>query len=165
MESLYELSEQMRNFEFKIDEETGEVLNIDELNQLNMRFDEKTENIVKYIKNLNAEAQALKNEEDSIKSRRQAKERKIESLRRYLGAVMEANDRQRVEFTSGVASFRKSNAVEVDEKFLTWAQKSARNEFLNVKLDINKGAIKEALQNGEAFEFARMVERKNLHIK
>lgn len=165
MESLYELSEQIRNFEFKIDEETGEVLNVDELNQINMKFDEKAENIIKYIKNLDAEAQALKNEEDSIKGRRQAKERKIESLRRYLSGIMQANDRQKIEFTSGVATFRKSNVVEVDDKFLTWARMSERSEFLNMKLDINKGAIKEALKNGEALQFAHLVEKNNLQIK
>ena len=47
--NLYDISEELLNFKFMIDEETGEILNINELDNLKMAFNEKAENIIKYI--------------------------------------------------------------------------------------------------------------------
>ena len=63
--NLYEINSQIENFEFKIDEETGEVLNMNELNELKMSKDEKIENIALWIKNLKSDEKAL---DDEIKT-------------------------------------------------------------------------------------------------
>ena len=39
--TLYELTEAMKGFDFEIDEETGEILNGPELDQIQMERDEK----------------------------------------------------------------------------------------------------------------------------
>ena len=63
---LYEIVEELRNFQFEIDEETGEILNADELDKLELARDEKIENICLMIKNLKADATAYKAEKDSF---------------------------------------------------------------------------------------------------
>ena len=58
--TLFELNDALRNFNLEIDEETGEILNAAELDALEMQRDEKIENIALWIKNLKAEAEAVK---------------------------------------------------------------------------------------------------------
>ena len=50
MATLYEINEKLLNFEFEIDEETGEILNAGELDNLELARDEKIENLCLYIK-------------------------------------------------------------------------------------------------------------------
>ena len=59
-----------------IDFETGEVLDEDKLEELQMSKNEKIENILLYIKNLNADAEIIKAEEKALAERRKAKENK-----------------------------------------------------------------------------------------
>lgn len=166
MGTLYELSEAIRNFKFEIDEETGEITNIDELNDIKMEFNEKNENIIRYIKNLDAESEAIRNEEKALAERRKSKENKIEWLKKYLAATMEINGKDKLEYTSGVASFRKSKAVEVDNEFVKWALLNNENQYLTMKEPTpNKTEIKNAITNGLEIPFARIIENKNLGIK
>lgn len=163
--SLYTISEELNNFNFEIDEETGEVLNIDKLNDLQMAFDEKAENIIRFIKNLNSECEALRNEEKALAERRKVKENKIKSLKGYLSSIMDFNGKDKLEYLSGVASFRTSKSVEIDDEFIAWAILNNCNDL--IKYDnpsVNKTAVKEYLKNNEC-EFARIIENKNLGVK
>lgn len=58
MATLYELAEELENFELEIDEETGEVLNLADLDKVEMEFKKKVEGICLWIKNLKADASA-----------------------------------------------------------------------------------------------------------
>lgn len=163
--SLYTISEELNNFNFEIDEETGEVLNIDKLNDLQMAFDEKADNIIRFIKNLSSDCEALKNEEKALAERRKVKENKIKSLKGYLSNIMDFNGKDKLEYLSGVASFRKSKSVEIDDEFISWAMLNNYSEF--IKYDnptVNKTAVKEYLKTNEC-EFARIIENKNLGVK
>ena len=121
---------------------------------------EKAENIIKYIKNLDSECSALKKEEEMFAERRKSKEKKINSLKNYLSSIMMFNGTEKLEFTSGVASFRKSKLVEIDEKILG-------REWCKEKIDYtpDKKMIKEAIENGTEVLGAVLTERKNLNIK
>lgn len=165
MASLYELSNDMANFDLKIDEETGEVINIDELNALQMSFNEKAENIIKFIKNLDAEVVALESEENALAERRKAKEKKIEALKNYLKFVMEANGNDKLEFVSGVANFRKSKSVKVGDEFMKWAKENGTKYLLEKEPTISKSAIRADLELGVEVPFAEVVENKSLIIK
>lgn len=159
--NLYDISEELLNFRFDVDEETGEILNINDLDNLQMAFNEKAENIIKYIKNLDSECVALKKEEEKLADRRKAKEKKINSLKNYLSNIMLFNGTEKLEFTSGVASFRKSKLVEIlDESILG-------KDFLKEKIEYtpDKKAIKEAIESGTEVLGAILTERKNLSIK
>lgn len=92
MNTLYELDSKIAEvldtgFEMScIDAETGE---IDEtqlaiyLEQLQLDRKTKIDNIAVYVKNLEAEAVAIRAEEKRLKERREAKERKAERLKNY----------------------------------------------------------------------------------
>jgi ssDNA-binding Zn-finger/Zn-ribbon topoisomerase 1 len=59
-----------------VDPETGELLDFDAFDALNLERERKIENIGCWIKDLSAEAAAIKAEEDALKKRREALESK-----------------------------------------------------------------------------------------
>ena len=74
-------------------------------------FDQKVENIACFIKNLRADAAALKAEKEALQKRQKAAEAKAESLTRYLSAYLAG-----AKFSSPKASvtWRKTTRVEMD---------------------------------------------------
>lgn len=62
----------------EIDEETGEILNAEELDTLQGAFDEKAESVACYIKNLDAFTKDIKEEEAKMAERRKSAEKKVE---------------------------------------------------------------------------------------
>lgn len=60
MRTLYEIDADIVNC---IDTETGEILDFDSLDALNMERDAKIEGVALYVKQLQAEAEAIKAEE------------------------------------------------------------------------------------------------------
>ena len=57
-----------------VDTETGEVLDVETLNNLKMAFNEKAENIAMFIRNLDAEVTALKEQKNIFAARQKAAE-------------------------------------------------------------------------------------------
>lgn len=139
--TLYELNEAIRNFEFDIDEETGEILNAGELDALGLAREEKAENVAIYIKNLRADAEALKAEKKVLAARQASIERKIDSLASYLGFCLEGKP---LSTAKCVVSYRKSETVECDdiskvpEEYLKYASPT-----------LDKTAIKAAIKEGK----------------
>ena len=66
MANLYELERALQEFELEIDEETGEILNMEDMDALQMERDIKVENIALWIKNLLSDAEAYKREKESF---------------------------------------------------------------------------------------------------
>lgn len=78
-----------------IDEETGEVSEEAKrtLEEFRAERESKLENIACYIKNLEADSEAMKNEEDKLKKRRKANDNKVQRLREFLGMHMAIDER------------------------------------------------------------------------
>ena len=53
--TLYEIDKQISEFPFDVDENSGEILNIEDFEALQMARDKKIENVALYIKELLAE--------------------------------------------------------------------------------------------------------------
>ena len=81
--NLYEINAEIMAC---VDEETGEIIDTAKLDQLRMTFGEKVEGIALYIKNLAAEAAAIKAEKDKLGERQRICENKVASLKNYLQA-------------------------------------------------------------------------------
>ncbi len=165
--TLYEISENVLNAinELQVDEETGEVLNIDELDGLQTEFDEKAENIACYIKNLTAQAEAIKAEEKALSERRKSAQNKADRLKRYLSDNMQKLGKDKISSARAALSFRKSTSVIVDDKFIGWAVDNA-DELLTFKDPaVNKTAVKKAIADGREFEHAHLETGLNLQIK
>ncbi|MFW5631142.1 MAG: siphovirus Gp157 family protein [Acetivibrio ethanolgignens] len=155
--NLYEINAAIMDCMQEVDEETGELLNVEMLDSLLLAKDEKIENIACWIKNLKADAEALKAEKDSFAKRQKAAENKVEQLKQYLSNVLEGE-----KFSSDKAaiSFRKSEAVEIDD----WTKLD--KDYLKYKdPDVDKSAVKKALKSGCILNGVRLVEKQNIQIK
>lgn len=161
--NLYEINRDIENFEFEIDENTGEVLNFDALDALQMERCAKIENICLYIKNLTALAADIKAEKNNLDERMKAAERKADSLKRYLASSLNG---EKFETARCKVSYRKSAQVVVSDGFAEWAKKNAPDlitETITTKPD--KEAIKEAIKGGKQVVGAEIVENVNLQVK
>ena len=161
--NLFYVNSAIENFEFKCDEETGEIINIDELDNLKMQKDEKIENIALYIKNLKAQEKALDEEQRTMYARKKATTNKRQRLEGYLSRFLKGN---KFESSKCKISFRNSTQVDVDEDFINWALKN-RPEL--VKTDIVQKPIKKdimkALKDNEELEHCSLRYENNLQIK
>lgn len=89
---LYEITEAYNNLEDIDEVEEREKY----LNLIEDGFDEKAENIVKFIKNLDADVKALKDEEKRLAEKRKSKENSIKWLKFYLQNNMEMLNKKKI---------------------------------------------------------------------
>lgn len=157
--TLYEINAAL---EALVDEETGELLDYEAFDNLLMERDEKLENIGLWIKDLRAEAAALKAEKEALAKRQRTAENKAERLASYM-QMMLAGEKFK---TSKVAvSYRTSKSVEVEDGFVDWAVSNG-DQYLRFKEpEVNKEALKEALKNGEEIPYVGIVEKVGVVIK
>ena len=159
--SLYEIDQAILDL---ADPETGEIEDFTRLDELQMERDRKVENIALWIKDLEAEATAIKAEENSLAERRHGLEKKITSLRGWLAYALDGR-----KFESPLASirFRRSTAVEVeDEEALTqWCEAQRPDLLKEVRPEVSRMAVRDALRRGEHIEGASLVEHQNVSIK
>ena len=162
--TLYEIDKSIEQFVNAVDPETGELLvDNDALDALMMERDGKIENIACFIKNLTADAKALKDEEAALAERRKAAEKKAERLKDYLTYVLGGEKFQTVKCA---VSFRKSQTVEIDEGFTAWAEKTGNDNLLRYKApEANKVAIKALLAQGADIPCARLTQNTSITIK
>ena len=145
-------------FESAVDMETGEIVNAEAyeaLDSLQMAFDQKAEGILLWIKNLTAEAEALKKEKLAFSERQAAAERKAESLKKYISGVLCGNKFQTEKVS---VTWRKSEAVEYAGNVYDLPE-----ELLKYKEpEINKTELKKRLKAGEVIAGAELVQRNNM---
>lgn len=172
--TLYDVDERLVNLiENQFDTEDGTIYESEEelakkIDEVSLDLDTKIENIGCYIKNLEADVEALKKEEDNLKARRKSAENKIEGLKRYLNGYLMAcfpkdEDRAKWKFKSPkvVLGYRKSSSVEVpdieklDKKYLK----------ITTKVDPDKKAIGDAIKSGKEVIGAFIKQNVNLSIK
>jgi hypothetical protein len=154
--NLYEIdNEILKTF----DEETGEILDSERLNELQMDRERKLTNIIHWIKNLRSDVKILKEEEDSFRKRRQSAEKKAEQLTAYIEGYL-AGEKFESEDKTAKVSYRQSTSVNVTDVFKL-------PEFLKKYKDPepDKVAIGELLKKGETVEGAELVTKMSLIIK
>jgi hypothetical protein len=161
--NLYELTQEFDELLKRVEAESinadadeNEVLQ-DMLSDAGMALDDKVDNIIGYIKNLTADAEAIKKEELALASRRKAKENKVKSLKNYLLYA----GIEKYESSRGVIKCTPSKAVEIDDLDIVPI------EWCNIKETVtpDKAKIKKALIAGEEIKGATLVERKNIGVK
>ena len=103
---LYKIKEELREvLDLVSNEESGE-LYTDTLETLQLEFEDKTEGVALYIKELNAEVAAIKAEEKVLSERRIAKENKAEKLKQYLSNNMMEVGVKKIDTSKVALSFR-----------------------------------------------------------
>lgn len=165
MATLYEIDRAIQAVlenGFHVDEETGEVFFEDEdLEAMEAERAAKLEAVACFIKGLDAEAAAIKAEEKALAARRRAKEAKADRLRAYLANSLLTAGESRFESARCALSFRKSEAVLIDdiEQLPAWLC------IMKTITEPNKAGIKRLLKAGEAVPGAWLEERQNLQVK
>lgn len=168
---LYEISNDYRELfeQFEMFEEVSEEqVWFDTLDGIEQAFDSKAESIAVYIKNLTSDIAELKAEEKALKDRRQAKERKVDSLKSYLLACMQKTDRKKIDCPKAVISVR-NNAESVciadEQAFIDWAMQNDDSLLKYADPEIKKNSVKSLLQYGKKIPYATLQRTQSLLIK
>lgn len=156
--TLFDIDKAIENFEFDIDEETGEVLNPYGLDDLKMERNRKIENIAMYIKNLEAEAEAIKKEKGNMDSRQKATENKAKRLREYLVYALQG---EKFSTPRVAVTYRKSESVEIPD------DKAIDDKYCNIVVTKkpDKTVIKKALKEGKEIAGASLVTKNNIQVR
>ena len=90
MSNIYELTDQYKEVESMLyDGETEEQVILDTLEAIDGEIEDKADNYAKLIKNILSDVEALKAEENRIKSRRMALENRADRIKKTLQANLE----------------------------------------------------------------------------
>jgi hypothetical protein len=161
-EPLYAIADRYREIigiEADSDEAKGALRNA--LDEVQEQFDLKAESIIRFIRNLEAQADAVKSEEERLAARRKAVENKAAWLKDYIADTMRSMNLREVKAGIFEAKFRKNPASpNITNKALIPAQ-----YFTPQEPRINNAAIKDALKAGEAIEGAELVQGESLSIR
>ena len=155
MASLYEIDQAILD---TIDPETGEIVDIEKLSELQMQREAKIENVALWVKNLKAEANAYKAEKDAFAEREKAAKAKIENLSEWL---TEALNGEKLTSNRVAISFRKSESVKITDI------DAIPNNYIveTITESPDKVAIKAALKNGLDVPGCELELKNNLQIK
>lgn len=150
-----------------VDMETGEingdVEQIEKMqHQLHEMLENKSENIIKYIKIMEYDNEVRKQEEKRLKKLRERDEKKIESIKNYVLNNMKKLDKKSIKTSIGSLNIRKSTSTIINEKELEKDERYWKTEIID-KFD--KMTIKKLLQSGEVIKGAMLVENENINIK
>ena len=145
-----------------IDMETGEVIDIDKLNELQIERDAKVENVACWIKELKAEAEAIKKEKQILADRQKTAENKAESLKKWLAYALNG---QKFKTAKCSISFRNTESVEVTDEGLENLMKEHDELLTYKKPEPNKTAIKQAINDGLSVEGVQLVQNVSTIIK
>ena len=162
--NLFELNAELERAVLEsIDPETGEIIDLEKVEQLNLDLNEKVKNIGLFIINLRAEAEAQKKQEERFKAKRQALEKKADRLEQYLAANIDGKNFKFVEF---VINHRPSTSVNITDNIAFEMFAMEHPEYAKAsKIEPDKACIKLALANGIEIPGAELVTKNNMQIK
>lgn len=156
--NLYELSvafQEVQNMDLD-----PEVMK-DTLDSIGGTFENKAENMAKLIRNLESDRLAYKEEEDRLKTKRQAVENKLEWLKTYLKDCMKLTGKTK--FKSGVFKFSiQKNPVSVN---ITNKKNIPEDYLIPQPPKVNNTTLKKALKDGIEVPGAELKQTEGLRIR
>ena len=139
--------------EMLVDPETGEILSDDEAYELLSNYideaDKKTEWIAKEIKNLKAEAEALREQKRTFDQRIKAAENKAERLKNYDGSIT-------ISYRTSSNVVKVTELDSIEEKYF----KTPHTES-----NLNKTMIKSDLLHGVEVPGAELIDKRSVIVK
>lgn len=154
--TLYDIEQEIMDC---IDQETGEIIDIDRLNALEMERDKKIGNVACWIKDLKAEAEAIKAEKQALEKRQKAAENKAESLKTWLQGILQG---EKFKDSRCSISYRKSERVDFSDSFV---MDSLPDYMKKVTVEPKKTEIKDYLKTGATIEGVTLVENSSIQIR
>lgn len=163
MASVYELDAKISSC-IQLDEEhvvsvdDGEILNLQQFEALQMERDAKIEGLACYIKNKNAEAEAIYAEIDVLSQRAAIIKKEAERCKAYLAGALYG---EKFETPRCKISWRKSEICNV----LSMDELPDEYKRTKVTVDADKTAIKKAIKGGAEVPGAEIIEKMNMTLK
>ena len=155
MRALYEIEDDILGC---VDTETGEIIDPEKLDALEMEREKKIEAVILWRKDLLAEAEAVKKEADVLTKRAKSCENKAEQLKNYISYALNG---EKFKTDRCSVSYRKTSGVVLDDIY-----KVSSKFWGDIKESwISKTKIKEAIEKGETVEGAHIEERQSISIK
>lgn len=163
MRALYEIDQDILDC---VDLETGEIIDTEKLDGLQMEREAKLEGVALWVKDLKAEADAVKAEADKLTARKKALDNKIDGLKNWLlyalcGEKLSTarckvyqTHSQRVAVADEVELIRFLQTLEEPERFLRYKEPELR-----------KDEIKKALKEDYHIPGASLEETESVVIK
>ena len=162
MRALYDIDQEILDC---VDRETGEILDAERLDALQMEREKKLEGVALWIKDLNAEAAAVKAEADKLNARKKSLDNKIDSIKTWLLYALNGeklktprcnvyqthSQRLAIEDEAGLISFLKT--LEDPGRFVRYTE------------ELRKDEIKKALKEGTVIPGASLEETESVVIK
>ena len=163
--TLYEISNEYQQFLSAVEEgEIPEEAIPDTLESIRDDFQIKADNIACYIKNLKAEADAIKDERDKLDKRAKSKTAIADYLKRYLSEAMQRTGITRIETSRNALSFRRSSALFIaDEE--DFKQRHADLCKKEINVTIPRAEITKMIKDGKDIAGAELCTKLNLQIK
>lgn len=160
MAKLYEIDLEM---EHCIDYETGEI-DTERLESLQMERDRKIDGILSWIKNLRADAEAIRNEEKALAERRQTMTKRADRLTWFISQYLAG---ERWSSPRNAVSWRKSDALVITDSVaaINWCREHAQTAIIQREPDLDKNALKQMIKAGISVDGAEVEQRENIQIK
>lgn len=159
--NLFELTENYVKF-FTMLEEADEITEeLEEMaNNLNIAIEEKSDNYVKMIKNLDANVEAYKNQEKIFNKKRKTAENKISWLKKNLQASMEQTGRKKVETELFTISIQKNTpALDIT------SEDNIGDEYYKIERTLNKKDLLKDIKEGLIIDGVGIKQSESLRIR
>lgn len=163
MRALYDIDQAILDC---CDLETGEILNGEKLTALQMEREAKLEGVALWVKDMKAEADAVKAEADKLTARKKALDNKIEAVKTWLLYALNGERLKTARCTVYQTHSQKLTVADEPElvKFLQTLDKPDR--FLRFKEpELKRDDIKKALKDGTIIPGASLEETESVVIK
>ena len=166
---LYEITAQYQRLMDDIAEGNipGEAVK-DTLDAVEGEFDLKLDNLSCYVKSLNAEATAIKNEITALTERMKSKQAEADRLIEYMYGEMCEVGKTKVETARCKLTIKQNpEAVTVSDTamFIEWAKQFNDDLLTYAQPAINKTKIKETIKSGETVPMCSITRGQRLEIK
>ncbi len=166
MGKLYEISERYRNIAALMDDMSEDYATelTSALDEIQVEFEDKAQNIAALIKNIESDVDGYKAEEQRMANRRRAIERRVSALKNYLLINMQSCGISKVAGIIPVAV--RNNPPSVD---ITDIEALRENiEFWKPRKwdesEIDKTAVKEALKAGGIVPGAELIQKQSVRV-
>ena len=163
MKPLYEIDAEILA---TIDQETGEIIDLEKLDALQIERERKLEGVALWIKDIKAEAAAVKEEADKLKAREKSLDNKMEGLKNWLSYAL-GGEKLKTARCNVYYTHNQRLAVEDEGKLIGFLKTLKKPEqFLKFsEPELRKDEIKKALKDGYEIPGASLEQTESVVIK
>ena len=165
MRPLYDIDQDILDC---LDMETGEIIDVEKLSSLQIERDRKLEGVALWIKDMKAEAAAVKEEADKLTARKKALENKMESLKAWLLIALEGGKLKTPRCNVYQTHSQRVTIVGDEKDLIAWLERNTEDprEYIRYKdPELRKDEIKKALKDGKEIEYAKLEDTESVVIK